>query len=80
MRIRKLQVLAHQFLIRKFKIKSFDFGNIIWIVLYVKGSQPFSQYVLFFLSFLATKIEVFIGNVPDMQAPSLLTCKFRRLG
>lgn len=43
MRIRKLQVLAHQFLI-------------------------------------PTKIEVFIGNVPDMQAPSLLTCKFRRLG
>ena len=43
MRIRKLQILAHQYLI-------------------------------------ATKIELFIGSIPEGQSSSLLTCKFKRLG
>ncbi|CAB4008149.1 Hypothetical predicted protein, partial [Paramuricea clavata] len=43
MRIRKLQILAHQYLI-------------------------------------PTKIEIFIGSIPEGQSSSLLTCKFKRLG
>ncbi|XP_028393886.1 centrosomal protein of 104 kDa-like [Dendronephthya gigantea] len=43
MRIRKLQILSHQYLI-------------------------------------PTKIEVFIGSIPEGQSSSLLTCKFKRLG
>lgn len=82
-RLRKIQILSHQYLIGKENFFSFFFCEsfMVWLASLSRFMSSESRILHSqFHSITATKIEFFVGDIPDEQSQDIENARYTRLG